>query len=473
MKWTQQELDRLFNPKVVAVVGDKKDRDYNWLRCCSSLQGKVYSVQIDEKEIPGIEAMGIPNYKSLVEIPEPVDYVIVTVPRAVAPRVLEDAIRKGVGGVMFFTSGFAETETEEGVRLQNVLKRMAEEANLKIVGPNCMGIFNPKVGLRHSQDQYYGEAGNVGVISQSGNLASQVAALSSVHGIRISKSVSFGNGIVLDAADYLEYLGRDQDTEIIVMYVEGLHDGRRFFNILREVAVRKPVVVWKGGLTPEGSRAAFSHTASLATSPVLWDSLMSQCGATKVDTLDDILDTVTAFLHIKPSTGRRMGLVATTGGRSVSMADAFAKEGFGIPALAESSYQEYSSSFSSIGASFRNPLDITPYLRDQEMVRRILEILGADKNVDAVAYELNLGFLGRRQESFLDNLVKSLSDYRETLPKPFFAILTAGVREKEAVDVRQLLFKNGIAVYSNFQRASAAFRRIVEYYANLAEMDSA
>ena len=167
----QRGLDRAFNPRTVAVVGDKRAMGYLWLRSMSTFQGKVYSVQIDPNEIPGIEELGVPNYSSLLEIPDEIDYVVCAVPRQISPRVVADCIEKGVGAVTLFTSGFAETETEEGIQLQKQVGEMARSApggGLLLIGPNCMGIYNRRLGLRHSWDQPAGDAGNVGFISCCG-----------------------------------------------------------------------------------------------------------------------------------------------------------------------------------------------------------------------------------------------------------------------------------------------------------------
>ncbi|MBI4200422.1 MAG: CoA-binding protein [Chloroflexi bacterium] len=473
MEWTQEEMDRIFNPRVVAVVGAKRDTDYTWVRSVLPLKGKVYSVQIDEREIPGILELGIPNYTCLQDVPEAVDYVIVAVPRAVAPRVLADAIEKRVGGIMFFTAGFAETGTDEGGRLQALLTEMASKAGMKVVGPNCMGIYNPKVGLRFSENQAHGEGGNVGFLSQSGTQAHLLSTVGYSHGLRISKAVSFGNGIVLHAADYLEYLGRDPETEVIGAYIEGVPDGRRFFRVLRDVAAKKPVVVWKAGRSPEGARAARSHTASLAASSRLWDAVLRQCGAIQVDAFDEMLDALKALAYIRPTADRRMGLVATTGGQSVSITDAFASEGLLVPELTARSYQEYAQFFSIIGGSYRNPLDMTPNSGTPKLIRRCLDILGADEHVDAVAYDFNLGLATRERQEFWEGLVAELVGYKDSSSKPFFVSITAGHREEQALRLRQRLAQAGIASYPSFPRAAAAFRRLVEHAAFRREVDEA
>src|SRR5262249_25237563 len=190
---------------------------------------------------------------------------ICAVPRQVAPRVLADAAQKGIGGMGMFTSGFAETGEELGVKLQDELQRIARENDMVLLGPNCMGLYNPRLGVRFSADHLAGEAGNIGFISQSGTHAINVSLVSAANGLRLSKAVSIGNAIVLDVPDYLEYFGQDDETKAIAMYVEGVKDGRRFAQVLRDVAAKKPVLIWKGGQTEAGARATRSHTASLAS----------------------------------------------------------------------------------------------------------------------------------------------------------------------------------------------------------------
>ena len=238
-------LSRALNPRTVAVVGDKRANGYLWLRNMSSFQGKVYSVQIDPAEIPGIEEMGVLNYPSLAEVPDEIDYVVCAVPRAVAPRIIAECAAKGVGGVALFTSGFAETGEDEGVRLQSELGRIARDGRLVLIGPNCMGVYNPRLGVRQSAEQPTGQAGPAGFISQSGTHAINFSLIGAAHGVRISTSISMGNAEVLDVADYVDYLADDPDTQVIAMYVEGVKDGRRFFEALRRASKAKPVVIWK------------------------------------------------------------------------------------------------------------------------------------------------------------------------------------------------------------------------------------
>jgi len=463
----REALDRAFNPRCVAVVGDKMATGYVWLRNMSTFTGKLYSVQIDPSELPGIEQLGVKNYKSLLDIPEPVDYVLVAVPRAVAPRIIGDCIRKGVGGVSLFTSGFAETHSDEGASLQETLIQMARDANLNLIGPNCMGVFNPKLGVRQDINQYHGQSGPVGFISQSGTHAIFFSQVGARHGLLISKSVSYGNGAVLNSEDYLDYLSDDDDTKVIGLYIEGVKDGRRFLDSLRRAARRKLVLVWKGGLGEEGYRAISSHTGSLASPPILWDSMVKQCGAVRIDNLDEMIDCMKTILYVNPPRGTRVALVAQSGGQSVVIADAFARAGLTAPLLSQSSYQQFASFFNTIGGTYLNPLDTSWHAPSIKDSIRILDILSTDENVDSLVAELSLPFLSQIWDfypPYLDELVSALADFKARCSKAFLVVTSAGQLEEEALTVRNKLMDRGVPSFPGFDRAARALAKVAEYH---------
>jgi acyl-CoA synthetase (NDP forming) len=466
----QERLDRAFNPRTVAVVGDKRAMGYLWLNCMKTFDGKVYSVQVDPNEIPGIEAMGVLNYRSLTEIPDEVDYVVCAVPRPVAARIIADCIAKKVGSVMLFTSGFAETETEDGIAAQEQITQMARESGLLLIGPNCMGIYNRRLGVRHSTDQPAGDAGNVGFISQSGTHAINFSLVGAVRGVKCSKTVSFGNAVVLDSPDYIEYLANDPETEVIAMYIEGVKDGRRFFRTVKEAAQRKPVVVWKGGMTSAGSRAVYSHTASLATAPAIWGAAMRQAGVVQTDNLDETIDAVNALVHCKPTTGQRMGLIAMTGGQSVVITDAFEREGLEVPLLTPGSYEKLSAFFNIIGGSYRNPLDAGGTIGMGFVpgnLQKLFDILEEDENVDAIAMEVGASFIARRlreNPAMLGQMVATLAAHKERSAKPFLAIAHPGHVEDVMADIRSRLIEAQIATFGSFQAAAKALQRAVDYW---------
>ena len=474
MSNNRSSLDRMFNPKVVAVIGDKKANGYGFLKALKTFKGTAYSVQIDPTEIPNIEALGYKNYLSLMDIKEPVDFVIIAVPRQAAPRVLADCIKKGVGGVTLFTSGFAETDTDEGKKLQDTLQKMAREANLTLNGPNCMGLYRPKLGLRFTPDQWVGEGGTVAFIAQSGTHLSYFSTMGPIHGLKVSKSVSYGNAIIMDSPDYLDYFVQDPDTQAIAMYIEGVKNGRRFMDSLKAASRKMPVVIWKGGLTEEGTHATSAHTAALAESPTIWRTLMRQCNAVQVSNLEEIIDTLKALLYMKPVTGYRFGLVSLSGGQSVAITDAFATEGIKVPRLSQSSIDELSQVFTLIGGSYRNPFDISAFTLSIENLNKLLNVLDKDENIDAIALELSTMFLSRRLErepQFIDSLVQALVDFKARSSKGVIGIVIAGAKEALSLEFRGRLVAGNIPSYPSFARAAQTMRRVVDYHRRRAGME--
>ena len=471
MKDIVRRLERALNPQSVAIVGDKRALGYFWLRNMATFKGQLYSVQIDPNEIPGILDLGVANYQSLLDIPGEIDYVVCAVPRPVAPRVIADCAAKKVGAVSLFTSGFAETGEAEGIRLQEQIVQIAREGDLLLIGPNCMGLYNRRLGVRQSLEQPTGDEGDVGFISHSGTHALNVSLLGAAHGVKISKSVSAGNSVILTPADYLEYLAQDAETKVIAMYLEGIQEGPRLFRLLRETATKKPVVIWKGGTSEAGQRAMFSHTGSLATSASTWQALVRQCGVITVDSLDEMVDVLKALLFARPCAGRRTGLVALTGGQSVVITDAFVNAGLKVPLLTERSYEELAGFFNIIGGSYRNPLDAGGTLgfgAQPGNLERMLTILDADENVDAITVEIASRLMVRMamgdQGPNVDWLPDMLAAHKERSAKPFLTVLHPGRFEAQIAEERAKYVERGIPTFGGFQQAARAFSKVVDYY---------
>jgi acetate---CoA ligase (ADP-forming) subunit alpha len=466
-----ENLARAFDARAVAVIGDKRVGGYLWLRAMSRFTRKLYSVQIDPKEIPGIEAMGITNCRSLAEVPVPIDYAISAVPRQVAPRILKDCVAAGVKGIGFFTSGFSETGEELGVKLERELRATAAESDIALVGPNCMGLYNPSIGLCNFPDMPTGgDGGDVCFISQSGTHSINFCLQAPTRGIRINKAASIGNVLMLEAADYLDLMADDPATRAIGMYIEGVRDGRRFLASLSRAAARHPVVVWKGGMTEAGARATFSHTGSLATAGAVWRGLMAQSGAVSVASLDAMLDAMDLLARGRRVGGRGMGLVAMTGGQSVVITDTFAAAGLTVPTLSDASYAELKGFFNIIGGSYRNPLDAGGTIgmgHEQGNLDRILDILERDPAIDAIVLEIGTGLRAARwpaHEDELTGLLDKLAEFSARSRKPFAVILHPGHVEIIVARAKELARGRGLVVFDSFERAAAAFGVAEEYW---------
>lgn len=467
-------LERPFNARVVAVVGDKMMNGFLWLRALRWFAGKLYSVQIDPNEIAAIEALGVTNVRSLAEIPEPVDYVIVAVPRNVAPRVLADCARQQVGAVTMFTAGFSETGDVEGQRLERELLDMARRQQVLLIGPNCMGLANPRLGLCNFPGEPAGEAaaGSFGFIGQSGTHTITFCMRAPAEGLGVSKAASFGNGIVVDAADFLDYLRDDDETTVIGMYLEGVRDGRRLLTALQRTTPKKPVVVWKGGLGEAGQRAIFSHTASLATPDAVWRGVLRQARAIVVDSQDALFDAARTLQGGRRAVGVRAGIVAMTGGPSVAMTDAFTAAGLDVPTLSDASYATLAEFFQTVGGSFRNPLDagstIAMGMRADNL-QRLLDVLHDDAGIDLVAVDLGLALsLDRMLEhpQLANAIADTLQAFAARSHKLLAVVADAPHRPSESATLRDDLRRRGILTFVSPHRAATALRRCVEYWAS-------
>jgi len=466
-----ENLRRAFNPRTVAVIGDKRANSFMWLRSLSGLRGQLYSIQIDPAEVAEIKQLGIENRTSLAEIAGPIDLAISAVPRQVAPRILRDCIAAGVGAISFFTAGFSETGEEAGARLEDEIRALARDSEIAVVGPNCMGLCNPSAGLLNFPGLSVTEAsGPVCFISQSGTHTVNFCAQSQARAIGVNNAASIGNVTVIEAADYLDLMAEDPATRAIGIYLEGMRDGRRFFESLQRAAARHPVVVWKGGVTEAGARATRSHTASLQTPAAIWYAVVRQSGAVSVASMDEMLDAVELFARGRPVRGRGMGLVAMTGGQSVVITDTFAGAGLEIPTLSPASYEELKSFFNIIGGSYRNPLDAGGTIGTglaSDSLERILDVLERDPAIDAVVLEIATGLRGMAwasREQDLVGLLDKLAAFNRCSTRPFAVILHPAHIEAIVARAKTLARERGLVVFASFERAARAIRVAYDYW---------
>jgi acyl-CoA synthetase (NDP forming) len=387
----RRELDSMFYPRSVAVVGvSANPQGWGGHSFVTQLRkvgfpGGIYPVNPKATEIQGIKA-----YPSVKSIPEPVDLVIVSVPAPRVPEVLEDCIAAGVKNVHIFSSGFSETREEEGRQLEARITEIIQRGDLRVVGPNCMGLYVPASKLAAWGAPPAG-SGHVAFLSQSGGHGEMLIRYAQGLGIYFSKVISFGNARGLQALDFLEYLAEDPDTRIITVYLEGLKDGNKVARLIKEINRTKPVIVWKGGLTESGARAVASHTASMAGEERIWEAFFAQTGAVRVGSLEEIADVVMLFLHLSPLRGRRTLLLGGGGGNSVAMADICSRDSLEVPPLSDNTRKQLAEFIPLAGNSIRNPLDVWLAQDTVELLRRCIEIAVADPVIDLVIVDRHAG----------------------------------------------------------------------------------
>lgn len=376
-------LEELLSPRSVAVAGVSKSgwggsQFVNAMKT-QGFQGEIYPVNPKYEELFDMKV-----YPSVKDIPGPVDYVISSVPSHQVLNLIDDCIHKGVRIIHLFTARFSETGRQDAIELEQEVLRRARSAGIRIIGPNCMGVCYPKMGLAFRPAHHAKvEPGRVGFISQSGSVAGEMIEMCNLRGMSISKGVSYGNAIDLNESDYLEYLGEDPETDIILMYVEGVRDGRRFFNTLKKVTSQKPVIIIKGGRGVSGTRATASHTASLAGSIGVWNVAVSQAGAINVANMSELIDMAVAFHFLPPVYDFRVGVGGGAGGTSVTAADQCEEAGLNVVPLPDTIRNELKKRGNPAWDWISNPVDFSILPRDEESVE-VLQLMAVDPGFDLV-----------------------------------------------------------------------------------------
>lgn len=322
----------LFQSRSIAIIGASSDRTkwgYIMLKHLvdGGFRGAIYPINTS-----GDEILGLKVYRTVADIPETPDLAVISVPAPAVLNVLKECIAKGTKAGLVITAGFAELG-ETGAMLQREMVELAGKAGMPLIGPNCNGFMSPWNKEYVQFPSFLVPAGRVAIIAQSGNVMDSLTRQVMLHGQGCSICVAIGNEAVLHFEDYLEYLGDDPHTSVIMSYIEGFKDGRRFLKIASEVSKKKPIVIVKGGKTPAGAIAAASHTAAVAGSDLIFDAVCKQAGVIRVRSLDEMLNISLAFLWQPLPKGRRLGIVTGGGGWGVMGADVCAEMGFDVVKL--------------------------------------------------------------------------------------------------------------------------------------------
>ncbi len=377
-----------FPPQSVGIVGVSRKEEtrapgYSGLKLFRSLRtsgyaGRLYPINPKTPEIDGAT-----TYPDVLSVPEQLDLVVIAVPAAVVPKVLEDCVAAKVRTVQICTSGFGETGTEEGKLLDDTIRRIIQGGNLHVLGPNCMGFHIPSARFRMFEELELAP-GPVAFISQSGGHARSFLLHGPDAGIGFSKAFSYGNALAIDAVDFLDYLADDPETGIICMYLEGIRDGRRLVDLVKHVNPEKPMIVWKAGLTDPGARASASHTGSLKGDEQIWNAFYRQTGAVRVETLDELIDATMSFVHLQPISRARAAVLGVGGGATVSNGDVCGREGIETPTLSQPTLKAMSEYILLVNQGMANPLDIPAALSDPRALSRTLQLATEDPQIDLV-----------------------------------------------------------------------------------------
>ncbi len=382
---TKEVFSKFFSPKSIAVIGASIKRGTVGRAIMENLKerfkGRVYPVNVKYDEVLGLKC-----YKSVLEIPETPDLVVVAVPARVVPSVLEECGRKGVRAAIVISAGFKEVG-EEGAKREEELVKVARKWSMRIIGPNCLGVYDAHSGLdtifNPNDRQAKPGPGSVALISQSGALGAAILDWLAEAGVGMSKFVSYGNAADVQEWELIEYLAEDPATKVIMAYIEGVSDGRKFLNALRKATEKgKPVIVLKAGKSEKGMKAVASHTGSLAGQYAVYEAAIKQFGGLLVNELNELVVAAKTLSWLPAPSGDRIAIVTNGGGAGVLATDAVELLGLRMAELSEQTKARLKESLPP-AAAVNNPVDV---LGDAppERYKVALEAVLRDENVDAV-----------------------------------------------------------------------------------------
>ncbi len=476
------DFERIFHPARLAVVGVSAEGGVGFGNgILLALQAVGYSGEIFPVNPKGGTFSGLPIYKSVEEIPGELDFAVIAVGARGVPQVLEACRRKGAAGAEIISSGFGELGTPEGKALEDEVREIAARG-IRVLGPNCFGIYCPKCGLTFMPGPDLSrESGPVAFLSQSGGMSVDFANTGKWMGIRFSKVVSFGNGADLRETELLRYFGDDPETRVIAMYIEGVADGDGFFNAIRSVGRRKPVIVYKGGLSAAGQRAVVSHTASMGGSGVIWKSILRQVRAVQVQDMLEMARACLAFSLLPARAYRNVSVVGGGGALGVAACDAAEQAGIGIPPLPLDLRTRMEDFLPKPGSSAANPIDVAnPFVRPKAL-KEVLRIAAEDERIDLqVMISLLYHFkavaraMGKPVAAVAPcvELAETVYDVVRETGKPVALVLPNPKKGLDDLDIVEMIeqtrrefIHRGIPVFDEIEQALRAIGQVGDYYA--------
>jgi 4-hydroxybutyryl-CoA synthetase (ADP-forming) len=346
------------SPKSIAIIGASDKRGSVGRTITSNImngfKGTVFPISPTRPTVFYKKA-----YKSVLDVPKPIDLAVIVTKNTIVPIVLEECGKKKIKGVIIITAGFKEVD-EEGVKLEQRLKDIAKKYKIQVIGPNCLGVMNldPKTMMNSTFLKITPKSGEIALVSQSGAICAALCEDASAQGIGFSAVVSMGNKAVMSEIDVLNMLANHKQTKVIVMYLEDMGNGQEFLKVCKNITrkLKKPVLVLKSGRSPEGAKAAMSHTGALMGSDEIYDALLKQSGAIRVDTMEELFDYAVAFSKQPLPTKGELVIVSNAGGPAIISTDACSKNGIKMAKI-DSIRSKIDAVIPPWGSS-RNPVDI-------------------------------------------------------------------------------------------------------------------
>ncbi|MFQ5711574.1 MAG: acetate--CoA ligase family protein [Candidatus Geothermarchaeales archaeon] len=450
-----KQLDPFFTAKSVAVIGASSTPGkigYVIFQNMSQYgyKGKVYPINPKLTEIFGIKC-----YPSVLDVPGEVELVVFAVSSKLVPQILRDCGRKGVKAGVIVSGGFKELG-EEYREIEDETVRVAKKHGIRLIGPNCVGIFDSKTHIDTLFQSYERmvrpKPGPIALMAQSATFGLAVAEQIAESGLGLSKFISYGNRCDVDEADLILYLGEDPLTKVIAIYIEGLGDGRKFIEAAKKVLPKKPIVVLKGGRTDWGAKTALSHTGWLAGSYPVYESAFKQAGILVAENVDELFDMAKVLILQNPASGNRVAMLTNGVGPCVMAADTFEERGIELARYEEETEEKLRRELPYF-CVISNPVDLTGSATSQ-YYEVTMKALGEDPNVDIIMPFFVF------QDTPLDEAITHIVPEMLRYGKPIVCCAAGGPYTKRQVSI---LEARGIPVYPTPERATAAVGALIQY----------
>lgn len=453
------DLDFFFNPESIAVLGASSKPGKIGYAVLKSIIDAGYEHEIYPINISAEKILGLKTCKSILDVPGKVDLAVYTLPAKYAPQTLEECGKKGVRGIVIISGGFKELDGK-GAKLEMQTLENAKKHNIRIIGPNCVGILNVQAKFDTFFQPRYAmsrpKSGKIGVLTQSGTFGLSILECFTEEDLGVSKFVSYGNKADVDELDMLRYLEKDEETKIIVLYVEGLSNGKEFMKLAKDIGKRKPLVMLKAGRTSAGVKAAKSHTGSLSGDHAMFSGAMRQCGVVLVEDIDEMVDVVKILSMQSLPKGKGVAMVTNGVGPCVIATDEIEiTDNLNLSILDDKSIKKLKGTLPDF-CIFSNPLDITGSAT-AEWYKHSLDVLKEDKNVHIIMpfFVFQDAPLSETIEE-LHAIMKEIKDSGKTM----VCVSTGGEFTKKQV---MKLQKNGTPCFPTPKRAVKALGKVVWY----------
>ncbi|RLA99373.1 MAG: hypothetical protein DRG55_07945, partial [Deltaproteobacteria bacterium] len=465
-------LETIFNPKSVAIVGASEVPGKAGERRTRSLlqggfQGRVFPINPKRDRI-----FGLPAYPSVAEVPEEVDLVMIVIPPRFIPEAVAQSVQKGAKGIVIITAGLGETG-EEGKRIEAEILRIASEGGARVIGPNCSGLFSASAKMNLLGVPPI-KPGPFSILAQSGNIIDSLTHYGRLRGVGFSKIISAGNAIGLQFHEYIEYLGEDPDTRVILLYLEGIKEGGRLVEVARQVSQRKPIVAIKVGRTKAGARAAASHTGALAGDDQVVDAALRQAGVIRVANVDELFDVGLCFAGMPLPKGRRVAIFSEGGGDNSIAADNAERAGLEVPLLPPEAQEKIEPHLLQ-GMPAHNPIDYGGTAEENpEVIVRVVEALMEEETVDCLYMT---GFFG----GFKEIIAPHVAELEEKAARELVRLVREAGKPlvvhtsfaNEPIKALEILREGGIFVTPSSERAAQGLAQMVRFFLRREELKEA